>query len=29
MARDELASTPIEPGKQAIEASVTVTFAPA
>jgi uncharacterized protein len=29
MARDEMASTPIEPGKQAIEASVTVTFAPA
>jgi uncharacterized protein YggE len=28
-ARDETASTPIEPGKQAIEATVTVTFAPA
>jgi uncharacterized protein len=29
MARDGAASTPIEPGEQAIEASVTVTFAPA
>ncbi len=29
MARDSVASTPVEPGKQTIEASVTVTFAPA
>lgn len=29
MARDSVASTPIEPGTQAIEAGVTVTFAPA